>query len=179
MTEANVATLANICRRLDGLPLAIELAAAGIGTLGAADIAGRLTMTRCASAGMARAMRRLGNKRSKRRWPGATRSLTTTAPLFRQLSVFARRAHPRGQHRPWVATGVDALDVCPPRRQVDGATGAVVRRQARYRVLEQLRQFGSSPCRRGLSQFTRYSPPVGHWRAWSRRPARAGLLLEQ
>jgi non-specific serine/threonine protein kinase len=38
LTDASTARLASICRRLDGIPLAIELAAARLGTIGAADL---------------------------------------------------------------------------------------------------------------------------------------------
>ncbi len=42
LTDANAAAVAEICTRLDGLPLAIELAAARVRLLGADQIAGRL-----------------------------------------------------------------------------------------------------------------------------------------
>lgn len=42
LDDSNVAAVSEICRRLDGIPLAIELAAARIRSLDAADIAGRL-----------------------------------------------------------------------------------------------------------------------------------------
>ena len=42
LTEENAAHIARICFRLDGLPLAIELAAGRVGGLGSAAIAGRL-----------------------------------------------------------------------------------------------------------------------------------------
>ena len=42
VTDENVATVVDICRRLDGLPLAIELAAARLRSLTAEELAGRL-----------------------------------------------------------------------------------------------------------------------------------------
>lgn len=43
MTQENARTVAQICRRLDGIPLAIELAAARVGTLSVEHISERLT----------------------------------------------------------------------------------------------------------------------------------------
>jgi hypothetical protein len=45
LSDSNASAVARICRRLDGLPLAIELAAARCGLLSAAEIAGRLDTT--------------------------------------------------------------------------------------------------------------------------------------
>jgi predicted ATPase len=42
LSPANVAAAGEVCRRLDGIPLAIELAAARAGALGPAQIAGLL-----------------------------------------------------------------------------------------------------------------------------------------
>ena len=42
LTDANAATVASICRRLDGIPLAIELAAARIKALPVEKLADRL-----------------------------------------------------------------------------------------------------------------------------------------
>jgi predicted ATPase len=42
LTDANAATVAEICRRLDGIPLALELAAARVRLLGVEQIKARL-----------------------------------------------------------------------------------------------------------------------------------------
>ena len=45
ISHANVASIVNICRHLDGVPLALELVAPRLTTLGAADVASRLDET--------------------------------------------------------------------------------------------------------------------------------------
>jgi predicted ATPase len=42
LTERNVATVTLLCRHLDGIPLALELAAARLATLSLTDLAARL-----------------------------------------------------------------------------------------------------------------------------------------
>ena len=74
LTEANAGDVVGICRRLDGMPLAIELAAARAGSLPPAEIARRLV----ASFGLLRQPAangsRRGSRRWRRRWTGATAS---------------------------------------------------------------------------------------------------------
>ena len=55
LTAANASTVAAICRRLDGLPLALELAAPWMKVLTADDLLGRLDMTCSATAAPSRA----------------------------------------------------------------------------------------------------------------------------
>ncbi len=42
LTERNTGVVVRVCRRLDGIPLAIELAAAHLGDLAVEQVAGRL-----------------------------------------------------------------------------------------------------------------------------------------
>src|SRR5689334_24622341 len=58
LDDANVGAVAEICRRLDGIPLALELAAAKLKILSIEQIRGRLADRFTLLAGRARAMSR-------------------------------------------------------------------------------------------------------------------------
>jgi DNA-binding SARP family transcriptional activator len=89
LTEQNADTVAQICRRLEGIPLAIELAAASIGTMSAEQIAARFgDLLRLLTGGSRTALPRQRALRGTLDWsyvllPEPERK------LFGRLSVFA------------------------------------------------------------------------------------------
>jgi len=88
VTDDNAATLAEICRRLDGMPLAIELAAARVRALSPADILdGLRDRFRLLTGGARTAVRRQQTLRASVDWSHAL----LTEPervVFRRLAVF-------------------------------------------------------------------------------------------
>ena len=89
LTDDNAAAVAEICRRLDGLPLAIELATARLNLFSPEALRDRLGSSLKASAA-APATCRSGSRRCARRSSGATSSSSPAEQrLFELLSVFA------------------------------------------------------------------------------------------
>jgi predicted ATPase/class 3 adenylate cyclase/DNA-binding CsgD family transcriptional regulator len=89
VTEANLAAVTEICHRLDGMPLAIELAAARMRALSVEDIVGSLhDRFRLLTGGARTAVRRQQTLRASVDWSHAL----LTEPertLFRRLAAFA------------------------------------------------------------------------------------------
>ena len=133
--------VAEICRRLDGIPLAIELAAARVRSLGVAEIASRLDER----FGLLRAMRRGSDPRHRAMHDAISWSYELLErdeqDLFVALSVFAGTFDLDAARA--VCPGGDVLDLLTRltersmltvRPQAGGAT--------RYELLETLRDYG-------------------------------------
>lgn len=87
--DGNSAAIADICRRLDGIPLAIELAAARVPLLGVEGVRGRLNERfKVLTAGARAVMRRHQTLRAALEWSHALLSPPEQA-VFRRLGVFA------------------------------------------------------------------------------------------
>ena len=88
VTDDNAARITEICRRLDGMPLAIELAAARVRALSLAEIADSLhDRFRLLTGGARTAVRRQQTLRASVDWSHALLTQPETV-LFRRLAVF-------------------------------------------------------------------------------------------
>src|SRR6185312_6770027 len=88
ITDDNAATVTEICRRLDGMPLAIELAAARVRALSLDEIVGSLhDRFRLLTGGARTAVRRQQTLRASVDWSHALLT-DSERVLFRRLSVF-------------------------------------------------------------------------------------------
>ena len=160
----NQAAVAELCHRLDGLPLAIELAAARVRVLAPQQILDRLA-DRFALLSGAAAARRRGSRRCGPAWTGRS----TCAPsrngccgpavgvrrrvrAGRGRGDLRRRATARGDLLDLVAGLVDKSILV--RDDVRDAGEA-----ARYRMLETIRDYGQDKLRRGR-RGRRAAPPA-------------------
>jgi predicted ATPase/class 3 adenylate cyclase/DNA-binding CsgD family transcriptional regulator len=144
MTDDNAATVAEICVRLDGMPLAIELAAARVRALSVAEILDSLhDRFRLLTGGARTAVRRQQTLRASVDWSHALLTETERI-LFRRLAVFLGGFDLKAAQ---AVTGADGL----ARYQVlDQLTLLVdkslvvaenIRGRTRYRLLETVRQY--------------------------------------
>lgn len=137
--DSNVADVVRICRELDGMPLAIELAAARMRTLSAAQIADRLHHRfRLLTGGSRTALPRHQTLRAVVDWSWDLLD-ERERTLLRELSVFSGGATLDAVER--VATG-EVLEVLAS--LVDKSLVTVAgREEPRYRLLETIRVYGA------------------------------------
>jgi predicted ATPase/class 3 adenylate cyclase/DNA-binding NarL/FixJ family response regulator len=144
ITDDNAATVAEICQRLDGMPLAIELAAARVRALSVTDIlTGLHDRFRILTGGTRSAVRRQQTLRASVDWSHALLT-DVERVIFRRLAVF------RGGFHLDAAEAVVADDYVQPYQVLDELTLLVDKSlviaenpsgATRYRLLETVRQY--------------------------------------
>ncbi|MEO6565034.1 MAG: adenylate/guanylate cyclase domain-containing protein [Casimicrobiaceae bacterium] len=142
VTLENAAAVTSICQRLDGIPLALELAAARVRTLSVEKIAARLSdRFQLLTRGDQTALPRQQTLRASIDWSYELLSEAERA-LFRRLAVFAgswtlEAAEAVAEGRDMQAGG--ALD--PLTNLVEKSLVTLVPHGERYRLLETMRQY--------------------------------------
>ena len=139
--DANVDAVVEICRHLDGIPLAIELAAARVRAMAPAEIAGRLDERfRLLAGGSRRSQERHRTLQATVAW---SHDLLTDEEkvVFRRLSVFPASFDLAAAEAVVDDSDVDVVDRVL--RLVDRSLVAYEAEANRYRLLETLRQFGA------------------------------------
>jgi predicted ATPase/DNA-binding CsgD family transcriptional regulator len=144
VTQENAEAVAEICRRLDGMPLAIELAAARLRAFSPAEIAAGLhDRFRLLTGGSRTAVRRQQTLRASVDWSHAL----LTEPervLFRRLAAFARGFDLRAAEAVGAGVGLERHQVLDELALlVDKSLVATEESQSatRYRLLETVRQY--------------------------------------
>jgi predicted ATPase/DNA-binding SARP family transcriptional activator len=143
-SEGDLVVIAEICERLDGIPLAIELAAARVRSMTVVDVAERLDDRFRLLRGGRRGLERHQTLAATVQW--SYRLLPESERvLFDRLSVFAGGFTLRAAEAVCADDGVDRLDIAGDLAALVDKSMVVADRagnHARYRLLETLRQFG-------------------------------------
>lgn len=145
LTEQNGAWVAEVCRKLDGMPLAIELAAARVQTLSIQQIAERLDdRFHLLTSGSRTAPTRQQTLEATLDWSFSLLSETEQNVLLR-LSVFAGGWTLEAAEAVCVGHGIEARDVLDLLTQLANKSLVVVERvpgqETRFRLLETIRQY--------------------------------------
>jgi predicted ATPase/DNA-binding SARP family transcriptional activator len=146
LTAANAPAVARIVRRLDGLPLAIELAAARVRTLTPEQLADRLDDDfRLLTSGARTAVARHRTLRAAIDWSYQLLDARERL-LLQRLSLFAGDVAIEQIEEVCASSDLDASDVLDVLAQLVDKSLVVVHEMgetARYRLLETIRQFAS------------------------------------
>ncbi len=144
LTKTNAPAVVDVCRRLDGIPLAIELAAARVKALTTEQIARRLDdRFRLLTSGGRAALPRHQTLRATMDWSYDLLSEKERI-LFRRLSVFAGGWTLEAAESVCLGNGVEAFEVLDLLTQLVNKSLVVVETQngePRYRLLETVRQY--------------------------------------
>ena len=145
LTEGNAMAVAQVCYRLDGIPLAIELAAARVKVLSVEQISGRLE----GSFGLLSGGRRTAMPHHRTLWATMDWSYELLSGeervLFRRLSVFASGFTLGAAESVCVGEELERDEVLDLLAYLVDKSLVIVAEQgseARYRLLETVRQYG-------------------------------------
>ena len=146
MGDAGLRATAEVCRRLDGIPLAIELAAARVAAMNPAEIAELLDQRfRLLSAGRRAAVDRHQTLLATVEWSYALLSPVEQL-VFDRLCVFAGSFDAQAARAVVAGDGVDGFDVVTTLAGLVGKSMLEVDQTGsgatRYLLLETLREFG-------------------------------------
>jgi predicted ATPase len=141
----NAGAIADICERLDGIPLALELAAARVVAMSPADVASRLDERfRLLTGGRGASVERHQTLRAAVDWSHSLLE-DTERTVFARLAVFAGTFDARAAEAVLTGDGLEAWDV------LDALTGLVAKSMVateagpsgtmRYQLLETMRQY--------------------------------------
>jgi non-specific serine/threonine protein kinase len=145
LTEDNAHAVADLCRRLDGMPLAIELAAARVRLLGVEQLAVRLhDRFRVLAGGSRTAPPRQQTLRATVAWSYEL-LVDSERRLFERLAVFAGGWTLDAAESACSGQGIESRDVLGLLGQLVDKSLVVVdaatKRLVRYRLLETIRQY--------------------------------------
>ncbi len=145
LTPENASAVAQICQQLDGIPLAIELAAARVKVLRVEEIALRLDdRLRLLTGGSRAALPRYQTLRASIDWSYDLLSLAERS-LLQRLSVFAGGWVLEAAEYVGCGEGIETCDVLDLLSQLVNKSLVVVEAEAgfetRYRMLETIRQY--------------------------------------
>ena len=175
LDEATAAAVAQICRKVDGLPLAIELAAARSGTLSPVEIAERLDEALAApGAGARDAAAHQQTLRATVDWSHALLDDDERA-CFARFAVFAGGATLHAMEtvtgaRLWTIDGLVTKNLLVRRRQPSGPT--------RLHMLETIRAYATDKLARAPTTTTSAERHYRHFLALAQRHGDERVLMD-
>ncbi|MBV9169692.1 MAG: tetratricopeptide repeat protein, partial [Chloroflexi bacterium] len=146
LSQHNMLTVARICQQLDGLALAIELAAARVSALGMTQLAARIAdRFRVLTAGSRTALPQHRTLRATVEWSYALLD-EAERRLFERLAVFAGGWTLEAAEAVGAGDGIDSADVMDLLARLVDKSLVVVQESptgdVRYRLLETMREYG-------------------------------------
>lgn len=150
LTDDNASPVVEVCRRLDGMPLAIELAAARVRVLTVDQIAARLNSRfRLLTGGSRTVLRRHETLQAAMDWSYDLLTDQERA-LLRRLSVFAGGWTLEAAEAICPGQGLEAADILDLMTSLSDKSLVLVEKrngEVRYRLLETIRQYGRDRAR--------------------------------